>query len=777
MRIMRKRMTIGLLLGNIEDDYNNAFSKGAMRAAEELDCNLVLIPGKYFGNVHEDPMARYEYQYNAMFSYVEKGNIDAIIVCLGIIGPFSDKKRGSREEFLSMLEGIPMVTVSEKVEGSPCIKYDNQVGIKEGIRHLIRERNCQHIAMITGQKDNEDAMERLLAYKEALLEEDMEIDEDLIRYGDFTIFSEEIVKELIKSNPEMDAIVFGNDLMAFGGYQALKEMELSVGKDIAFMGFDDIPQAISMDPPLATVRAGIENIGYESVQMAYRYQKEGTAEDISLPTQFILRESMGQNEENSDMVEDLLAKAHRGEKSVREVGEALFFCIVDNIIDRGKNEKAWEMFYQLWEEVEKIYEKTECEEGECVAFLNKFMAFIKQDFMKEMDLNKVVKIFDCGCKVFFYRVKTEQSRLYLASEISFCYRKMLETQTAMATQNLLEQRNAVHVTNVITKGMFSFENGSEQSYQYILENLYLLGIRRTYLMLYDNPITNLQGDRFEMPSKVNLVAVQNGNSVTILPQKKQVVLKSDLFWRCTKDKERVTLSAIALFVNEVQYGLMLCEIPYEHLRRYELLNYQSSITIKMIQLLRQENETQKQLEESMTLLRDNNIHLDTISKRDELTGILNRRGFMASALTLLQEESNLGRYVITAYADTDNLKIINDRYGHEEGDFALVSSSDILRNAFEENGIVGRIGGDEFAAMMVTDSLEEENRVRQQIVSDLETLNAESGKPYIVSISVGIAYAKIKKEMEIRDLLERADALLYKEKKNRKKEVSKDVLE
>ena len=85
-------------------------------------------------------------------------------------------------------------------------------------------------------------------------------------------------------------------------------------------------------------------------------------------------------------------------------------------------------------------------------------------------------------------------------------------------------------------------------------------------------------------------------------------------------------------------------------------------------------------------------------------------------------------------------------------------------------------GGDEFAALVITDNLEDEKLIREQIVKDLEYLNRESGKPYVVGVSVGMSFAKIKAEMEISDLLERADALLYKEKKFRKKDVSKEAL-
>ena len=773
-----KRLTIGLLQGYIEDDYNNAFAKGAMEAAEELDCNLVIIPGKYFGLIGEGSSRQYEYEYqhNTMFSYVTKNNIDAIIVCLGIIGPFTDKKRGSKEEFLSIFEGIPMITVSEKVDGVPCISYDNKEGIKEGIRYLIERQKCERIAMVTGDRGSDDGEERLLAYKDALLEADMEIEEELIRYSNFSVDAKSDVLDLLSKDSEIDAIVFANDWMAMGGYEAAEELGLVVGRDIAFMGFDDIPTAIGLNPPLATVRAGIETLGFESMQMVKRFLQEGAAADVSLPTKFIVRESVGSSDDHGNTVEELLSRALRKEITIMEVGEILFEGIVDGAISKKNAKDAAEQYEKLWQSVATVYEKESCTLDDCQLFFELFEEYISQEFMDDIDINKLARIYDCTGKVFFRGLKEEASRVQLASKIAFHYRKMLESMTRRINRIKLSNRETMHITNHITKSMFAFDNGSDQSYQAVLENLHLIGIRRSFLFLFESPMINLQGDHFEMPKTFKLVATQNGNSTTILPQKKQAVKLDELFSRCFTAKERGTLISAALFVNENMYGFLLCDIPHERFHCYEWLDYLASNAAKMIHLLESENETQKQLEESMALLKENNIHLDTISKRDELTGVFNRRGFMTAANELIKDKANVGKYVLTAYADTDNLKIINDRYGHDEGDFALVSSSDILRNAFEEKGIIGRIGGDEFAALVITDNLEDEKFIREQIVKDLEYLNRESGKPYVVGVSVGMSFAKIKAEMEISDLLERADALLYKEKKFRKKDVSKEAL-
>lgn len=99
----------------------------------------------------------------------------------------------------------------------------------------------------------------------------------------------------------------------------------------------------------------------------------------------------------------------------------------------------------------------------------------------------------------------------------------------------------------------------------------------------------------------------------------------------------------------------------------EFLGNQVSAAVKMINLLKTNEEIMKRLEESMAILQKNNIMLDNLSKQDPLTGIMNRRGFFDRSLQLLKECEEQKRTATVFYADMNSLKIINDRYGHDEG--------------------------------------------------------------------------------------------------------------
>lgn len=197
--------------------------------------------------------------------------------------------------------------------------------------------------------------------------------------------------------------------------------------------------------------------------------------------------------------------------------------------------------------------------------------------------------------------------------------------------------------------------------------------------------------------------------------------------------------------------------------------------MRIINLLQTNEEIQRQLEESYETMRENNIVLDTLSKSDGLTGILNRRGFYLRGEKMLYDAQGQGECVLVFYADMNNLKIINDRYGHEEGDFSLKLIARLLKENVSEKGIVGRIGGDEFAGVMYCEGEEYAEKLKEQIYGSFDLYNKTSSKEYNVTVSFGAVVIKATRGMTLEEILVKADEKLYEAKKLRKKEVAKII--
>jgi diguanylate cyclase (GGDEF)-like protein len=158
------------------------------------------------------------------------------------------------------------------------------------------------------------------------------------------------------------------------------------------------------------------------------------------------------------------------------------------------------------------------------------------------------------------------------------------------------------------------------------------------------------------------------------------------------------------------------------------------------------------------------VKMQVLALNDMLTGLYNRRGFMTFANQLLKLSNRAQRGLILIYADLDNLKQINDDYGHEAGDGALISVADVLKKTFRDSDIIGRVGGDEFAVLAVEAKTESQNALRKRLKENLDSSQNITASRYKLTISLGIIYYEPEKPQPIEELLKRADILMYEEK-------------
>jgi diguanylate cyclase (GGDEF)-like protein len=156
-----------------------------------------------------------------------------------------------------------------------------------------------------------------------------------------------------------------------------------------------------------------------------------------------------------------------------------------------------------------------------------------------------------------------------------------------------------------------------------------------------------------------------------------------------------------------------------------------------------------------------------LSLTDELTGLLNRRGFTTIAQGHLRLASRTGQRFLLLFADVDGLKEINDTYGHHEGDHALARVSDVLRQTFRQSDVVARFGGDEFAILALDNRGDEGVAIRRRLTESLAAETASGSRLYPLGLSIGIIAFEGRLEEPLGALLARADSALYREKRAR----------
>jgi diguanylate cyclase (GGDEF)-like protein len=149
---------------------------------------------------------------------------------------------------------------------------------------------------------------------------------------------------------------------------------------------------------------------------------------------------------------------------------------------------------------------------------------------------------------------------------------------------------------------------------------------------------------------------------------------------------------------------------------------------------------------------------------DELTGLYNRRGFLASATHQLKLAQRRAQDVLLFFCDVDNLKGINDSFGHREGDMAIIRAADALEETFRESDILARLGGDEFVVLASDASVPGGQAIMPRIKKNLEKANAEECR-YKLSFSIGIARFQPETPFSLGELMARADQDMYLHKK------------
>jgi len=158
--------------------------------------------------------------------------------------------------------------------------------------------------------------------------------------------------------------------------------------------------------------------------------------------------------------------------------------------------------------------------------------------------------------------------------------------------------------------------------------------------------------------------------------------------------------------------------------------------------------------------------LGNLALTDELTGLYNRRGFMAMAERQMRLGRRTGRGMLLFMMDVNGLKQINDSFGHLEGDRVLKRTAEVLEETFRDSDVIARQGGDEFAVLAIEAAGHCERTIQTRLFDGMDSINAEQSH-YEISLSLGFARFDPRNCTSIEKLMAKADQAMYEQKRHR----------
>lgn len=278
---------------------------------------------------------------------------------------------------------------------------------------------------------------------------------------------------------------------------------------------------------------------------------------------------------------------------------------------------------------------------------------------------------------------------------------------------------------------------------------------------YEQPVSFNSVSDFELPKEARVLMFANNETGEVnLPryrEAKQFNPNKELVPKEFANQKDGTYFLVPIYLHENNYGYIICK---SNITQFTL----ASVYLKILNtiIIHAYMVSKEQAEKQMLIEQKHKLNME--SKTDELTHIFNRRGFLEYGQKLMMLSAATGKNGLVFFCDLDGLKTINDTYGHDVGDAAILTEAQVLAAAFRNSDMIGRLSGDEFGVVAPGFTLENVPKLRERLVELNRIYSEENELPFILSISVGPIEFK-SEEDELEELLKKADEQLYEEKK------------
>ena len=789
---------IGVMLGNARTSHPREVITGIYDAANDENVEITLFLATQGGadefwhgvnsdkeeNLVADTENSFNYQYNSLYDYGLLGSFDAIIMSYGTLSIYFDEDKSA--EFIRKFSNVPLIILERDNPDHSYIKSDNYMSMRAIVEHLTDVHGYKKILHLSGPDNNLDAFERKRAYLDVMKEHGYEVTPEMVIKGDYTPNVDNLVRKLLNDNPGAEAIVAANDEMTIGAYHACHELGLTVGKDIAITGYDDIEVSQRFDPPLTTANQDGVDMGYRAVKAAIAAIKTGKREEYNIPAFMKIRGSCGCDYLSNNINNALLERyaSIKNIDDVQNIAMTAHLAIEDSLRKKAIDIDKYRVYCEVVRDLIVLllhirFERANDERKSRIdnGTVQRLRRFFDTEYDKYIDLTKLLN--NLHSFIRFEAKKTDEyDKAMLFMRVSTVIDNYVQSMLLKDKSDSIEELTQNNY--VVPSDIQAMMNAGDDEEEFIKRAMALLkvhGVRNAYIYLNHRPIAVGKNDEFKCPDNMYMAGcISDGKIATFEKSEAPVITKENGFSKLYSLNERShQYMAFLLFQQEYQYGILLCEAEHREVDDIFGLSLQISVGLAYMELSKEEARAKAKLYAAMESLEEKNKVLSFVSANDQLTGIFNRRGFMEQVLTLRYDHE--GAEALLFFFDLDHLKEINDVFGHAEGDFAIIHAAKFLEDIFTGDNFCARLGGDEFVAVRILSANDDGQEVGKDIIYGLKKtmggFNDTSDKPYYLEFSAGFTCFKCEKDFDFDSALKEADNLLYEAKSVRRKSIRK----
>ena len=761
---MNKKLTIAVMMRSIHSEFSEVMYSGFYDAAEDEGVDLVYLlgaqsPREDMDFTDDDMDREYVDQLDSVYDYAGLLKPDALILVSGAL-----RKSSILPDINALVErfkNIPLL-VLEAIPGSPSIAYqvaDSYHPMCECVEHLVVDHQYKYIVYISGDTSEYDYKERLRAFKDTMKAHSISYDDDQIvecRNGDNI---ERKINAVFDDFPYVNAIICSSDEFARIVYRACNRRGLRIGRDIAVTGFDDIGMSHEMKPTLSGIQHDCYRFGREAVKRAIAIARGESAKGSKgskLPCRFVKRNSCGCRTNlipdrhvggpapvNGEIIDTL----REYEKTACRAAINDIYAFLPYEAEKRKFSEIYiEMFgyihkeiFSGWDDIEEVYIVTD-------EYIDSLMEF--RVLSARMITDKTIDILE----TMMYIIPHGKERAKLTAIMLHVFKQLKEAEIIRMRNTGVRNREQLWFIPLFTKDLFNPALNEADVLSAVMRRLRGMDVTSAHFFIFDDPVVYRRGQLPPSPAKIHyagffdrseLHVYMPNNSVNIdLENGISSVLPDVGFHRYT---------SFVICSSERQYGIILYEIEKKDVFYAMMCTLQVGALFHFRDVNRIANDATEQVEAM-------NGVLGYVSEKDDLTGLLNGRGFIEGFNRLISR--NNGRQGYLLLADVSHIKEINKRFGHLDGDTAMKEAAGIFRTVTGDESVPSRIGDDEFISVILSDKCDMIDSIKASIARRLSELNKVSDTKFDIDMMLAEYPVTLEKGMDIsKKLREAAESL------------------